>query len=232
MPRIEHHRRRFRVSWWQSGQRLRRSFDSEEAAQEFLQRLDRERVAATGAGPSRLKGGLTVSEVVDNWYRDHKRNLSSGTQRDYEGRIPTMEYKTLRYPGHVAIMRPIREMGLLALDPVDVKGAKVVPRDASIAAVSPRLTKPNGRDLVALRVEVRGRSGARVAWQLLDYYDEATGISAMMRTTGYSLAITGVMQVDGRSTSAGGHTPDEAVPFQPYVEELKNRGVEIREVSQ
>jgi len=30
-----------------------------------------------------------------------------------------------------------------------------------------------------------------VAWQLLDYFDEATGISAMMRTTGYSLAITG-----------------------------------------
>ena len=148
----------------------------------------------------------------------------------YRGRVRTMEYKTLRYPGHAAIMRPIRELGLLALDPVDVRGTDVVPRDAFIATVSPQLTKPDGRDLVALRVEVRGRNGRRVAWQLLDYYDEATGISAMMRTTGFSLAITGVMQVDGRISSAGVQTPDEAVPFDAYVAELKNRGVAIREV--
>jgi len=149
----------------------------------------------------------------------------------YSGKVRTMEYKTLRYPGHVAIMRPIRELGLLALDPVKVKGVEVVPRDAFIAAVSPKLTKPNGHDLVALRVEVQGRDGRRVAWQLLDYFDDATGISAMMRTTGYSLAITGVMQADGRISASGVFTPDEAVPFQPYVEELRRRGVEIKEVS-
>jgi lysine 6-dehydrogenase len=150
----------------------------------------------------------------------------------YAGRVRSMEYKTLRYPGHVAIMRPIRELGLLDLKPVVVKGTKVVPRDAFIATVSPKLTKPDEPDLVALRVEVTGRRGRRVAWQLLDYSDEATGISAMMRTTGYSLAITGVMQVDGRISAAGAHTPDEAVPFRPYVDELKKRGVEIREVAQ
>ena len=149
----------------------------------------------------------------------------------YSGKVRTMEYKTLRYPGHVAIMRPIRELGLLALDPVKVKGVEVVPRDAFIAAVSPQLTKPNGHDLVALRVEVQGRDGRRVAWQLLDYFDDATGISAMMRTTGYSLAITGVMQADRRISASGVFTPDEAVPFQPYVEELRRRGVEIKEVS-
>jgi lysine 6-dehydrogenase len=150
----------------------------------------------------------------------------------YAGRVRTMEYKTLRYPGHVTIMRAIRELGLLDLKPVVVKGTKVVPRDAFIATVSPKLTKPNEPDLVALRVEVTGRGGRRVAWQLLDYSDEATGISAMMRTTGYSLAITGLMQVDGRISAAGAHTPDEAVPFRPYVDELKKRGVEIREVAQ
>src|SRR5207247_2993302 len=85
--------------------------------------------------------------------------------------------------------------------------------------------------IIALRVEVQGRSGRRVAWQLLDYYDEATGIRAMMRTTGFSLAITGLMQVDGRIGSTGVYTPDEAVPFQAYVDELRKRGVEIREVT-
>ena len=44
----------------------------------------------------------------------------------YEGKIDVMEYKTLRYPGHVAIMRPIRELGLLGNEPIEVKGQKVV----------------------------------------------------------------------------------------------------------
>ncbi len=148
----------------------------------------------------------------------------------YEGKVRTMEYKTLRYPGHVAVMRPIRELGLLDLTPVKVKGKEVVPRDLFIAAVSPKLTKPEGRDLVALRVEVHGRNGQRAAWQLLDYYDEARGISAMMRTTGYSLAVTGLMQVEGRIAARGVRTPDEAVPFADYVAELGKRGVEIREL--
>lgn len=148
----------------------------------------------------------------------------------YEGRVRTMEYKTLRYPGHLAVMRPIRELGLLDLTPIKVKGKEIVPRDAFIATVSPKLNKPQGRDLVALRVDVRGQNGQRASWELLDYYDEARGISAMMRTTGYSLAITGLMQADGRITERGVRTPDEAVPFGPYVQELKRRGVEIREI--
>ena len=150
----------------------------------------------------------------------------------YEGRVRTMEYKTLRYPGHAAIMKAIRDLGLLELQPIKVKGKEVVPRDVFIASVSPKLTKPEGRDLVALRVEVRGRGrdGRQVAWQLLDYFDEARGISAMMRTTGYSLAITGLMQVDGRIAAPGVHTPHETVPFGAYLAELAKRGIEIREL--
>src|SRR3989475_7235492 len=148
----------------------------------------------------------------------------------YEGKIDVMEYKTLRYPGHIGIMRPIRELGLLDLTPVKVRGREIVPRDAFIATVSPKLTKPDGRDLVALRVEVRGGNGRSATWQLLDYYDEARGISGMMRTTGYSLSITGLMQVDGRISARGVRTPDEAVPYAEYVGELGKRGVEIREI--
>ena len=97
-------------------------------------------------------------------------------------------------------MAAIRELGLLDNDPVEVKGKKVVPRDVFIAAVHPKLHKPEGRDLVALRVQVTGRrarSPAR-ALPLIDYYDEQHGISAMMRTTGYSLSITGQSPASGR----------------------------------
>jgi lysine 6-dehydrogenase len=151
----------------------------------------------------------------------------------YEGKIPTMEYKTLRYPGHAAIMENIRSIGLLDLEPVDVKGIKVVPRDVFIAIVGPRLNKVHGRDLVALRVVVSGKKAGKSAtktFELVDRYDEKHDVSAMMRTTGYSLAITGLMQVRGQVKPTGVHTPDECVPAEPYIAELRKRGIEIREL--
>jgi lysine 6-dehydrogenase len=151
----------------------------------------------------------------------------------YEGRIPTMEYKTLRYPGHAELMESIRELGLLDLEPVEFKGHKVVPRDAFIATVGPRLKKEHGRDIVALRVVAQGKKKGKkqtIAWELLDYYDEKTGISAMERTTGFSLAITGVMQVKHKVTGSGVLTPDEAMPPELYVAELAKRGINIREI--
>jgi lysine 6-dehydrogenase len=151
----------------------------------------------------------------------------------YEGKVDVMEYKTLRYPGHASVMRPIRELGLLDLDPIEVKGQSVVPREFFIAAVRPKLYKPQGRDLVALQVQVTGENGgkpARVGFRLIDRYDAEHGISAMMRTTGYSLSITGQMQADGRVTKKGVYTPDEAIPFRPYVSELARRGIRIEEL--
>src|SRR5687768_8406851 len=149
----------------------------------------------------------------------------------YEGKIPTMEYKTLRYPGHAQIMEAIRDLGLLELDPIDVKGVRVAPRDVAIAAMAPRLTKPAGKDLVALRVTVKGTKAERpatVEFELVDRYDEERGISAMMRTTGYSLSITGQMQARGEIQPPGVHTPDECIPGERYISELARRGVDIR----
>ena len=148
----------------------------------------------------------------------------------YEGKIPEMEYKTLRYPGHAERMEAIRDLGLLEMEPVDVKGMKVVPREAFMAIVGPRLTKPEGKDLVALRVVVNGTKGGKdktLTWELIDRYDERHHISAMMRTTGYSLSITSMMQVRGQVKPAGVHTPDECIPAEEYIAELAKRGVKI-----
>jgi lysine 6-dehydrogenase len=150
----------------------------------------------------------------------------------YEGRIPSMEYKTLRYPGHAKIMEAIRDLGLLELQPVDVKGTKVAPRDVAIAQMQPRLFKRNSPDLVALRVVVKGVKGGSArthTFELVDKMDAAKNITAMMRTTGYSLSITGQLQAEGAVTPAGVHTPDECVPGDRYVTELGKRGVLIRQ---
>jgi lysine 6-dehydrogenase len=149
----------------------------------------------------------------------------------YQGEIPHMEYKTLRYPGHANIMKAIRELGLLSLDPVRVGDRDVIPRDVFIETVSPRLRNPDGDDLVALRVEVSGKKDGApcsIQYDLLDYYDAENHITAMMRTTGYSLAITSLLQADGRVEKKGVHTPDEAMPAEPYIAELAKHGIDIR----
>ena len=149
----------------------------------------------------------------------------------YEGKIPTMEYKTLRYPGHAEKMEMIRELGLLDLEPVDVKGVKVVPRDLFVSVVGPKLTKQKGKDLLALRVTVTGTKAGKPAtrkFDLIDRYDEEHEISAMMRTTGYSLSITGQMQARGQVKPAGVWTPDECMPADAYIAELRRRGMDVK----
>jgi lysine 6-dehydrogenase len=148
----------------------------------------------------------------------------------YLGTIPEMVYKTLRYPGHARIMESIRELGLLATEPIRVNGREVVPRDLFIAAATPHLTGRDPRDLVALRVVVKGtkdHAPRTVQYDMLDRFDEERGITAMMRTTGYSLSVTTLMQMDGRVRELGVRTPDEAIPADEYIRELAGRGIEI-----
>ncbi len=150
----------------------------------------------------------------------------------WEGKVREMEYKTLRYPGHVAIVRPMRELGFLDLTPINVKGHQIVPRDAFIAVVTPKLNKPEGRDLVALRIIVSGTKHGKpltTTFDLVDYFDEVHHISAMMRTTGYSLALTGLIQARRQVIHFGVTTPDEGMPFDHYVDGMRARGINIKE---
>lgn len=163
----------------------------------------------------------------------HTAGGLSTMAQSHEGALESMEYKTLRYPGHAQAMATIRGLGLLDLDPVEVRGAQVAPRDLFISVAGPRLRKDPRRspDLVALRVEVMGERAGRTVtlrYDLLDRFDSETGITAMMRTTGFSLAITGTMQAEGH-IEPGVWTPDEAIPADRYIAGLRERGVHIEQ---
>ncbi len=149
----------------------------------------------------------------------------------YAGRIGSMEYKTLRFPGHARIMAAIRDLGLLGNEALEVKGQQVVPRDVFVRVAGEKLQKRKP-DLVALRVVVTGTTdgvqGTR-AWEVVDYFDAARGITAMMRTTGYTLSITSQLQATG-VIPPGVHTPDECIPPVRYFAELAKRGVMVREL--
>jgi len=148
----------------------------------------------------------------------------------YKGKIPNMVYKTLRYPGHAVIMEAVRDLGLIDLEPVETSNGSVVPRDVFIDIVSPKLRNPKGNDLVALRVIVDGTKDGvahTVTFDLIDRFDAENGVTAMERTTGYSLATTALMQADGRIPQKGVFTPDEATPVEPYIAELAKHGINI-----
>jgi lysine 6-dehydrogenase len=173
---------------------------------------------------------VTFPEPVGTLEAFHTAGGVSTMPQRYLGSIPDMVYKTLRYPGHARIMESIRELGLFGTDPIRVDGHEVVPRDLFIEAATPYLTGEDPRDLVALRVVVRGTRGGKprtIRYDVLDRYDETHGITAMMRTTGYSLSVTTLMQVDGRVREPGVRTPDEAIPADEYIRELAGRGIEI-----
>ena len=147
----------------------------------------------------------------------------------YRGVIETMTYKTLRYPGHAYLMKSMRDLGLFSAEPLEVDGAAVAPRDVFIAAVTPHLVRPQAKDLVAMRVIVEGsRAGEphTVTYEMLDFYDEELGVTAMMRTTGYSLAAIVRLQAQG-AIRPGVHTPSDCVPAEAYVRALAERGVRI-----
>jgi len=147
----------------------------------------------------------------------------------YRGRIRSMSYKTLRYPGHAYLVKAMRDLGLYDDDPVRVDGWMVSPRDVFIATVGRKLATETGADLVALRVVVEGMKGGErrtITYELLDRYDEALGVTAMMRTTGYSLAAVAILQVQG-VVPPGAHTPYESVPVDAYVRALGERGIRI-----
>lgn len=148
-----------------------------------------------------------------------------------EGEVERLEYKTLRYPGHARIMEAIRDLGLLAEEPVAVDGREVVPREVFIACAGPKLERPDEPDLVALRVVGTGERDGRevaLAWNLVDRQDGETGISAMMRCTGYSLSVVGLMLARDRIGRTGVLPPDEGIPYGPFVDALGERGIEIR----
>ncbi len=148
----------------------------------------------------------------------------------FQNRVGHLSYKTLRYPGHAEIMRAIRDLGLLSDEAITIGGHEIVPRDVFIGAASPHLARPGEPDLVVLRVIAEGeRDGVptTLTWNLMDREDPDTGITAMMRCTGFTLSIVGLFMGRDIISETGVMAPDEAIPFEPYLEELAKRGVEV-----
>lgn len=152
---------------------------------------------------------------------------SSTAPWTFRGRLETYEYKTVRYFGHYDRMRAIIDLGLLDLEPVEVGGRPVVPRELFHAAAAPRLSDPKVRDFLILRVDCTDRLRRGVRYQLLQRFDRKTGFTAMEQSTGYPAAAVAHALARGE-VAPGAVTPERAGLGKEHVAALHERGLAIR----
>ena len=149
---------------------------------------------------------------------------------------PDMFEKTLRYPGHVDLMRNFKDAGFLNLTPIQVKGASVRPIDVTASLVSPLWKyEPGEADLTVMRLVISGVEDGKpltYTYDLCDEYDPATGALSMARTTGYTCTAVTRLVLDG-GYSQKGISPPEFVGRVDGCREsveryLEDRGVHLK----
>jgi lysine 6-dehydrogenase len=149
----------------------------------------------------------------------------------FEGKLRTLQNLTLRWPGHFAQLRAYWDLGLWDLKPVKVGKQKVVPRDVFHALFEPKVVFPGDKDLVIVRVKAYGKKDGREAEafvEMIDYFDDITGFSAMERGTGWSAAIVAEMMAKGGAPRGAGGV-EKMVPAKPFVTALRERGIQVKE---
>ena len=150
--------------------------------------------------------------------------------RTFAGRLRTLQNKTLRYPGHFALLKTIQQLGLLRLEPVTVDGQPVVPRHVLHALWEPQIrADPTTRDVIIIRILATGRKNGRNAevWvDLIHKYDEGTGFTAMEQGTGWHAAIMTAAIARGR-VPKGVVPVESAMSGSEFVAEAEKRGFQI-----
>lgn len=149
----------------------------------------------------------------------------------FQGRLRDYEYKTLRYPGHCAIIRLFRDFGFWNPEPIDVKGTPVIPRELFYKVFGDALTQFVDEDLCAVVAQASGtHQGQPVTYRLdiLDRQDPTTGFTAMERLTGFSMSIVAQAVAAGR-VARGAVRYEQAMSGGEFVEEIRRRGIDVRE---
>jgi saccharopine dehydrogenase-like NADP-dependent oxidoreductase len=142
-----------------------------------------------------------------------------------------MERCVLRWPGHCALWRTLVDLHLLDEEPVTLDGHPVDRKRFLAATLEPHIRyQPGERDVVVVRVEVRGRRNQRderVVLQLMDRGDPDGGLTAMSRTVGFPASIGAQLVGRGVITRRGVLTPARDVPYETFVAELEKRGLHV-----
>jgi len=158
-------------------------------------------------------------------------NTSGGIStltRTFAGKIKNLTYKTIRYPGHCHIIKTLFDLGLADEDPI--KDSSITPRMVLERALASRLGG-DFEDAVIIRVYAKGRIAGkkrRLTMTSINYHDNETGLSAMMRATGFSISTIAQMLASGKIPQKGAVPQELCVPIREYIKEMDKKGIHIK----
>ena len=126
--------------------------------------------------------------------------------------IPNMREKTLRYPGHINIIRALKETGFLDSEAVTVNGTAISPIDFTSHILFNAWKLDDGdEEFTVMRIIIRGTEdhvSREIIYELYDEYDPVGKTSSMARTTGYTATGTAEMILGGIFTERGVFPPE------------------------
>lgn len=145
--------------------------------------------------------------------------------------IETLEYKTIRYPGHAEKVRVLVDLGLLSRESmIRVDGRPLRVRDVMLGHLTPQLQLGDKSDAVLLRVIVDGTKDGEahtVTFNMITEKDRDLNETAMALATANTISVVAQMIGNGIITQRGAFPPEKVVPGELYIKEMKKRGVVI-----
>jgi len=144
-----------------------------------------------------------------------------------------LKEKTLRYPGHIEIMKILRETGFFDQEEKQIAGVNIRPIDFTSSLLFPKWElKPGENDFTIMQVYGEGiKDGVKenISFDLYDEFDPITGIHSMARTTGYTATSALRMLINNVYTQKGLTLPEYLGRDEKCVvyllDELKARGI-------
>ncbi|HEY6436666.1 MAG TPA: saccharopine dehydrogenase C-terminal domain-containing protein [Ignavibacteriaceae bacterium] len=104
--------------------------------------------------------------------------------------VPNMIEKTLRYPGHIELMKIFREVGFFGDKEIEINGKRIKPVElTSKLLFSFWLPEIGEQDFTILDVLIEGKEKEKKSshrYFIFDSYDTAEHNSSMARTTGFT----------------------------------------------
>lgn len=146
--------------------------------------------------------------------------------------LETLEYKTIRYPGHAEKFKLLIDLQLASKKEMEVNGVKVRPRDVLVQCLKPILDLKGKQDVVLLRAIVEGvQKGKekRIEYEMITFNDQKNQVTAMARSTANTISVVAQMIGAKKITKRGVYPPEQIVPGDAYIKEMAKRGVVIKE---
>jgi len=149
--------------------------------------------------------------------------------------LQTLEYKTIRYPGHAEKFKLLVDLNLTNADyEVKVNGVKINPRQVFLKVLEPFVELGDKDDAVLLRVTVSGKKQGRkqtYQYEMTTFKDRKTNVTAMARATANTVSVVAQMIGNGTISKRGVYPPESIVQGERYIKEMAKRNVIIRETT-